>query len=65
MKPETKKVLANLKQFCLDNKCSFVRSTNSSNDLILSVDTTASNYEDVYFSEEISFESLEYEWYTV
>ena len=65
MKPETKEVLNNLKQFCLENKCSFVRSANSSNDLVLSVKTKTNEFENVYFEEEISIETLEYEWYTI
>ena len=65
MKAETEKVLNNLKQFCLENKCSFVRSDNSSNDLVLSVKIEPYTFEEVYFTEEISFEALEYEWYTI
>lgn len=65
MKPEVESTLEKLKQFCIDNNCSFVRSANSTNDLVLSIKVSPTNFENIYFEEEISFESIYNAWYTI
>ena len=65
MNTATKETLKKLQDFCTENKCSFVRSSNSSNDLVLSVRIGPDSFEDVYFAEEIGTESIKHEWYTI
>ena len=65
MKPEVESTLKKLKQFCLDNNCAFIRSENSTNDLVLNIRLGPTEEEDIYFEEEISFETLHNEWYTI
>ena len=65
MKPEVESTLEKLKQFCLENNCSFIRGENSTNDLILAIRLSSTDFEDIYFAEEISFETLHNKWYTI
>ena len=65
MKSEVNSILEKLKTFCIENNCSFVRSANSTNDLVLSIKVSPTNFENIYFAEEISFETINNEWYTI
>lgn len=65
MKPEVESTLEKLKQFCLENNCYIDRNHNAANDIVLIIRLGPSNFEHVYFPEEISFEILHNEWYTI
>ena len=65
MKSEVNSILEKLKTFCLENNCSFIRSANSTNDLVLNIRLSSTDFKDIYFAEEISFETLHNKWYTI
>ena len=65
MKPEVESTVEQLKQFCLENNCAFIRSENSTNDLVLNIRLSPTKEENIYFEKEISFETLHNEWYII
>lgn len=65
MKEKTKTILSELSRLMIGNNFKIVRSLNSSNDIVISVYLGDGVSEDIYFSDTISFDSINSEAYTI
>jgi len=64
MSKESPDFLTSLAELMIKHNASIVRSTNSSNDLVILLEQAPNDFDEIYFSKEISEPYIRNKWYT-